>query len=158
MNERMEIQQIIIPIQFTIRTYITMNYHKLSLITLISITIIGLIAIPFGNPEFLDRAIVLELCFASLSFLIWKGYTKALYACIPIALAVIIGNSIAAPHVHLMMTFEKPLNAVVLLVGGYILQGILIYFSLRAILEKQPIRIFQRFNSWYMNKCRFSSR
>jgi hypothetical protein len=120
-----------------------MNYHKLSLITLISITIVGLIAIPFENPKFLDRAIVLELCFATLSFLVWRGYAKPLYACIPISLAVIIGNSIAAPHVHLMMTFEKPLNAVVLLVGGCILQGMLLYFSLRAILEKHPIRILR---------------
>ena len=119
-----------------------MTYKKLTLITLISIAIVGLIAIPFGNPKFLDRAIGLELCFASLSFLVWRGYTKPLYACIPIALAVIIGNSIAAPHVHLMMTFEKPLNAVVLLIGGYVLQGMLIYFGLRAILEKRSIQIF----------------
>ena len=106
-----------------------MNYSNLALMTLISIIVVGIIAIPFGNPKFLDRAIVLELCYASLSFLVWKGYTKPLYACILIATAVIVGNSIAAPHIHLMTTFEKPLNAVVLLVGGYILQGMLIYFS-----------------------------
>ena len=99
-----------------------MKYNKLALMTLIAITVVGMIAIPFGNPKFLDRAIVLELCFISLSFLVWKGYTKPLYACILIATAVILGKSIAAPHVHLMTTFEKPLNAVLLLVGGYILQ------------------------------------
>ena len=48
-----------------------MNYNKLTLMTLISITVVGMIAIPFGNPKFLDRAIVLELCFISLSF--WFG-------------------------------------------------------------------------------------
>ena len=122
-----------------------MNYSKLVLVTLISIIVVGMIAIPFGNPKFLDRAIVLELCFVSLSFLIWQGYTKPLYACILIATAVIVGNSIAAPHVHLMMTFEKPLNAAVLLVGGYILQGMLIYFSLKVILKKYPIRLLQGF-------------
>ena len=121
-----------------------MNYNRLALMTLISITAVGMIAIPFGNPKFLDRAIVLELCFASLSFLIWKGYTKPLYVCIMIATAVIVGNSIAAPHVHLMMTFEKPLNAIVLLVGGYILQGMLIYFSLKVILKKHPLRLSQK--------------
>ena len=73
-----------------------MNYSKLALMTLISIIVVGIIAIPFGNPKFLDRAIVLELCYASLSFLVWKGYTKPLYACILIATAVITGNSIAA--------------------------------------------------------------
>jgi hypothetical protein len=122
-----------------------MNYSNLALMTLISIIIVGIIAIPFGNPKFLDRAIVLELCYASLSFLVWKGYTKPLYACILIAMAVIVGNSIAVPHVHLMTTFEKPLNAVVLLVGGYILQGMLIYFSLKIILNKHPIRLSQGF-------------
>jgi hypothetical protein len=122
-----------------------MNYSNLALMTLISIIVVGIIAIPFGNPKFLDRAIVLELCYASLSILVWKGYTKPLYACILIATAVIVGNSIAAPHVHLMTTFEKPLNAVVLLVGGYILQGMLIYFSLKIILKKHPIRLSQGF-------------
>jgi hypothetical protein len=122
-----------------------MNYSNLALMTLISIIVVGIIAIPFGNPKFLDRAIVLELCYASLSFLVWKGYTKPFYACILIATAVIVGNSIAAPHVHLMTTFEKPLNAVVLLVGGYILQGMLIYFSLKIILNKHPIRLSQGF-------------
>ena len=122
-----------------------MNYNKLTLMTLISITVVGMIAIPFGNPKFLDRAIVLELCFISLSFLVWKGYTKPLYVCILIAMAVIVGNSISAPHVHLMTTFEKPLNAVVLLVGGYILQGMLIYFSLKLILKKHQIRLSQGF-------------
>jgi hypothetical protein len=122
-----------------------MNYTNLALMTIISIIVVGIIAIPFGNPKFLDRAIVLELCYASLSFLVWKGYTKPLYACILIATAVIVGNSIATPHVHLMTTFEKPLNAVVLLVGGYILQGMLIYFSLKIILKKHPIRLSQGF-------------
>jgi hypothetical protein len=122
-----------------------MNYIKLVLVTLILIIVVGMIAIPFGNPKFLDRAIILELCFVSLSFLIWKGYTKPLYVCILIASVVIVGNSIAAPHIHLMTTFEKPINAVVLIVGGYILQGMLIYFSLKVILRKHPIRLSQRF-------------
>jgi hypothetical protein len=132
------------------------DYNRLALITLVSISVVGLIAIPFGNPKFLDRAIVLELCFASLSYLVWRGYTKPLYACIPIALAVIVGNSIAGPHVHLMMTFEKPLNAIVLLVGGYVLQGLLIYFSLRIILEKHPIRVSQASILRHLNKRNFS--
>ena len=145
-----------------------MNYHKFSLITLISITMIGLIAIPIGNPKFLNRAIALELCFAFLSFFVWRGYTKVLYACVPLAAAVIIGNSVAAPHVHLMMTFDKPLNATVLVIGGYVLQVMLIYFSLRVILEKHPTRITQRLNKrqfwdlgaitkYYCRKCNYHS-
>jgi hypothetical protein len=116
-------------------------YYRATVITLLSITAIGLIAIPFGNPKFIDRAIILEILFATLSVLVWKGYSKALYACIPLAFLVIIGNSLAPPHVKLMMTFSKPPNAVILIAGGYILQIALIYFSLRSILLKRSGRL-----------------
>jgi hypothetical protein len=116
-------------------------HYRASLITLVSITVLGLIAIPFGNPKFIDRAIILEILFATLSILIWKGYSKALYACIPLALIVIIGNSLAPPHVKLMMTFSKPLNAIILIAGGYVLQIALIYTSLKSILDIRSSRL-----------------
>ncbi|HEY7080370.1 MAG TPA: hypothetical protein VH500_11755 [Nitrososphaeraceae archaeon] len=116
-------------------------YYRAPLITLVSITVLGLIAIPFGNPKFIDRAIILEISFATISVLIWKGYSKALYACIPLALLVIIGNSLAPPHVKLMMTFSKPLNAIILIAGGYVLQIALIYTSLKSILNIRSSRL-----------------
>ena len=116
-------------------------HNRATVIILISITALGIIALPFGNPKFIDRAIILELSFATLSALIWKGYGKALYACIPIAVLVIIGNSLAPPHVNLMMTFSKPLNAIILIVGGYVLQIALIYTSLRSILNIRSRRL-----------------
>jgi hypothetical protein len=116
-------------------------HYRATVIILVSIAALGIIAIPFGNPKFIDRAIILELSFATLSALIWKGYSKALYACIPIAVLVIIGNSLAPPHVNLMMTFSKPLNAIVLIVGGYVLQIALIYTSLRSILNIRSRRL-----------------
>ena len=112
-----------------------MDSKKVTLSILISIVIVGLIAIPFGNPKFFDRALALEASFIILTFFIWKGYNKAVYACIPIAILVIIGNSLAPPHVNLMLTFSKPLNAIVLIIGGYILQFLLIFFSLKYIIE-----------------------
>jgi hypothetical protein len=112
-----------------------MDSKKITLSVLIAIVIVGLIAIPFGNPKFFYRALGLEASFIILAFLIWKGYNKALYICIPIALLVIIGNTLAPPHVNLMLTFSKPLNAFVLIIGGYILQISLIYFSLKYIIE-----------------------
>ena len=116
-------------------------YYRITLIVLVSIAATGLIAIPFGNPKFIDRAIILELMFITLSALIWKGYYKALYACIPLATLVIIGNSLAPPHVNLMMTFSKPLNAIILIFGGYVLQGVLIYSSMRSILNVRSKRL-----------------
>ena len=116
-------------------------HYRATLITLVSITVLGLIAIPFGNPKFIDRAIILEISFATLSVLIWKGYSRALYACIPLALLVIIGNSLAPPHVKLMMTFSKPLDAIILIAGGYVLQISLIYTSLKSILDIRSSRL-----------------
>ena len=116
-------------------------YYRVTLIVLVSIAVIGLIAIPFGNPKFIDRAIVLELTFITLSVLLWGGYHKALYACIPLATLVIIGNSLAPPHVNLMMTFSKPLNAIILILGGYVLQAVLIYSSLGAIRNVRSKRL-----------------
>ncbi|MDQ3869788.1 MAG: hypothetical protein M3250_09585 [Thermoproteota archaeon] len=118
-----------------------MDAYNATLIILFSIATIGLIAIPFGNPKFIDRAVILELSFVTLSVLVWKGYSKALYACIPLSLLVIIGNSLVPPHVHLMMTFSKPVNAIVLIVGGYVLQIALIYTSLRSILNIRSKRL-----------------
>jgi len=117
------------------------SHIRATLIILVFITVLGLIAIPFGNPKFIDRAIILELSFAILSVLIWKGYNKVLYACIPIAALVIIGNSLASPHVNLMMSFSKPLNAIILIIGGYVLQIALIYTSLRSIMNIRSRRL-----------------
>jgi len=117
------------------------SYYRATLIVLVSIVAVGLIAIPFGNPKFIDRAIVLEMSFFVLFALIWKGYSKALYACIPLAALVIVGNSLAPPHVNLMMTFSKPMNAIILIIGGYLLQIALIYTSLRSILNIRSRRL-----------------
>jgi hypothetical protein len=76
-------------------------------------------------------AIIVELSFITLSVLVWRGYTKTLYPCIALALTVIIGNTASPAHIHLMTTFSKPANALILIIGGYILQGILIYTSLK---------------------------
>lgn len=105
------------------------------LITLILISVLGIIAIPFGSPKFIGEAIVIELSFVTLTVSIWRGYPKALYVCIALATVVIIGNTVSPAHVHLMTTFSKPANAVILIIGGYILEGILIYTSLSAITE-----------------------
>lgn len=105
------------------------------LITLVLICALGVIAIPFGNPKFINEAIALESTFIVLAALIWRGYTKPLYACIALSIVVIIGNSTSPAHVHLMTTFSKPANAAILIIGGYILEGILLYISLKAVIR-----------------------
>ena len=95
-------------------------------IMLVVISIVGAIAIPFGAPQFLDRAVALELSFIMLAFLTYEGFRKALYACIALAIIIMVGNSLASSHVEMMTTFSKPLNALMLIIGGYVLQGALI--------------------------------
>jgi hypothetical protein len=106
------------------------------IIVLTVISIVGATAIPFGATQFIDRAIALELSFITLAIVILLGDRLivkkvllakiALYACIPLAAIVMIGNSLASPHVEMMTTFSKPFNAIMLIIGGYVLQGALI--------------------------------
>jgi hypothetical protein len=105
------------------------------LMTLILISGLGVIAIPFGSPKFVAEAIAIELSFITLSVLVWRGYTKVLYPCIALAVTVVIGNTTSPAHIHLMTTFSKPVNALILVIGGYILEGTLIYTSLKAIIS-----------------------
>jgi hypothetical protein len=108
-------------------------------IVLAMISVVGAIAIPFGDPQFLDRAIALELAFVVLTVLVYKGFSKALYVCIPLAALVMIGNSFAPPHVEIMTTFSKPLNAAMLITGGYILQTALIGTTIYELVRSRRI-------------------
>ena len=112
------------------------------LIVLFSIILIGLIGIPFGNPNFIINAIILELTFIILAILIAKGIgnNKPLYVCIFLALLIIIGNSLVTAHINRMITFAKPLNTIVLIIGGYLLQGLLIYTSILTIKRRQKFK------------------
>jgi hypothetical protein len=115
-----------------------MKPECLVLIALTSIILVGLVGIPFGDPRFIPIAVLFELVFIGLAILVFKGYTMPLYICIILASLIIIGNSITTAHIHrMMMTFVKPVNTTVLIVGGYILQALLIYASAIAIMDKR---------------------
>jgi hypothetical protein len=103
------------------------------LLVLVSIIIIGIIGIPFGDPRFIIYAILLELSYVSLAVLIAKGHRKPFYGCILLAILIIVGNSFVTAHIHRIMTFSRPLNTIVLIIGGYILQELLVYTSIVAI-------------------------
>ena len=107
--------------------------HFPVLVTLVSIIVVGLIGIPFGDPRFIVYAIFLELVYVSLAILVSKGYRKPLYVCILIAIIIIVGNSFVNAHINRIMTLSRPLNTMVLIVGGYLLQGLLVYTSAMAL-------------------------
>ena len=112
------------------------------LIVLFSIILIGLVGIPFGNPNFIINAMILELTFIILAILIAKGIgnNKPLYVCIFLALLIIIGNSLVTAHINRMITFAKPINTIVLIIGGYLLQGLLIYSSILTIKRRKEFK------------------
>ena len=116
--------------------------HFPVLVTLVSIIVVGLIGIPFGDPRFIAYAVFLELVYVSLAILVAKGYRKPLYVCILIAMIIIVGNSFVNAHINRIMTLSRPLNTMVLVVGGYLLQGLLVYTSAMAL------RISNRPKSW----------
>lgn len=89
--------------------------------------------IPFGDPRFIIYAIILELLYLVLAVFVAKGYRKPLYACILIAVTIIIGNSFVTAHIHRIMTLSRPLNTLVLIMGGYVLQILLICASIVAL-------------------------
>jgi len=109
-------------------------------VILVTISIVGSIAVPFGNPQFLDRAIALEMSFITLAILTYKGFRRALYACIPLAVIVMGGGTRLHHHVEMMTTFSRPFNAVMLIIGGYVLQAALIGTTiLRLVRTRQGI-------------------
>lgn len=110
------------------------------LIVLLSIIVIGIIGIPYGDPRFIVFAFLLELSYIILAFLVTKGYNIPLYVCIILAAVIIIGNSFVSAHIHRIITFSRPINTIVLIIGGYILQGLLIYTSILAIRANNALR------------------
>lgn len=116
-------------------------YQKIIIGTLCAISIIGIIGIPMGDPQFLTNAIVLESGFIGLIFLsVWK-LRFALIPNIILAIIVIIGNTASPKHIEIMSTFVPFENAVVLIVGGYVLQGLLLTTSVIALKNQRESKL-----------------
>lgn len=82
-----------------------------------------------GDPQFLTNAIILESIFIGLTLLSFWRLHHALVPNIIIAIIVIIGNTISPKHIEIMTTFNPIENAIVLIIGGYLLQGLLLVSS-----------------------------
>ena len=82
-----------------------------------------------GDPKFFVNAVGLELAFIALAVISFKKLKFALIPNMIIATIVIIGNTVSPQHVEIMSSFNPLGNAVILIIGGYILQGILLFSS-----------------------------
>jgi hypothetical protein len=99
---------------------------------LISVCIVGMFGIPMGDPKFLVQAFALEFSFIALAIISIKNFRYAYILNFIIAGIVIVGNTLSPKHLEIMFTLHPFYNAIVLIVGGYILQGLLIITNTKA--------------------------
>lgn len=115
--------------------------QKIIFSVLVSIIIVGIIGIPMGDPQFLTNAILLESSFIVLAAVsVWRLQ----YSVIPnmvIAIIVIVGNTVSPRHIEIMTSFEPVGNAVVLIIGGYVLQALLLVASGIAFTKRRQISV-----------------
>ena len=80
-----------------------------------------------GDPKFFVQAISLELVFVSLTVLSIKKIRYVLIPNIIIGIIVAIGNTMSPQHIDIMSSFNPLDNAIILIIGGYILQILLFH-------------------------------
>ena len=97
---------------------------------LIAISVIGMLGIPLGDPKFLAVSIGLETSYIALIILSIKKVKYALIPNIIIASIVIAGNTFSPTHIDIMLALSPIYNAIILIIGGYILQVLLIVTSI----------------------------
>ena len=117
------------------------SLQKVIFAVLAATSIVGIIGISMGDPQFLTNAIILESAFIALAAIsLWR----LRYAVIPnmiIALIVIVGNTASPKHIEIMSLFDPVENAIVLIIGGYILQGLLLITSAIAFKKRKHLAV-----------------
>jgi len=110
-------------------------------VVLIAISVIGVIGIPLGDPKFPAVGVALEASYIALTILSIKKIKYALMPNIIIAGIVIAGNTFSPIHLDIMLTLTPIYNAIILIIGGYILQVLLVATSILTYKKmKQTIR------------------
>ncbi|MEM0480219.1 MAG: hypothetical protein QXS98_06725 [Candidatus Nitrosocaldus sp.] len=123
---------------------------RYTFMVLVAIAVVGALGIPLGDPRFLYTAITLECAYialAVLALLIGDGVyigsrvgtmvknrkRRIMIVTVPsiaIASMVIVANTLSTTHLSIMMSLTPLYNALILIVGGYILQILLIISSI----------------------------
>jgi len=93
---------------------------------LASVCIVGVFGIPLGDPKFFIQAIALESSFVILAIVSLKNFKYAYIPNFIIAGIVITGNTVSPKHLEIMSTLHPFYNGIVLIIGGYILQVLLL--------------------------------
>lgn len=113
--------------------------QKTIIVILIAIIAIGVLGIPLGDPKFVAHGIALELSFLVLAVVSVKKIKYALIPNVIIACIVIGGNTASPQHTEIMITLNPIYNAIILITGGYILQGLLLVTSILAYKNRRHL-------------------
>ena len=108
---------------------------------LVSTCIVGAFGIPLGDPKFLIPAIILESSFIALAIVSFKNFRYAYIPNFIIAGIVSVGNTTSPKHLEIMSTFHPFYNAIVLIIGGYVLQALLLITNAMSLREYQSTKI-----------------
>jgi len=82
-----------------------------------------------GDPQFIVNALILESAFIVLTILSVVRIRYVLIPCMVISIIVIIANTASPRHTEVMNSFYPVVNALVLIIGGYVLQALILGFS-----------------------------
>lgn len=113
--------------------------QKFIVSVLVAISVIGIFGIPLGDPKFITEAITLESAFVSLAILSIRRPKYALIPNMGIACLVIAGNTISPKHTEIMLSLHPLYNAIILIIGGYILQALLLAANILAFKNRRLI-------------------
>ena len=116
------------------------KYQRFLVAVLCAISVVGAFGIPIGDPKFIIQAFVLESSFIALAVISLKKYQYAYIPNFIIAVIVIIGNTASPKHTEIMSTFHPLYNAIVLIIGGYVLQGLLLISNALALRSYKSTR------------------
>ena len=114
---------------------------KIIVAVLISTSIVGVLGIPLGDPKFIAEGITLELAFIGLAILSVKNIRYGLMPNIAIACLVIAGNTLSPKHTEIMLSLNPLYNAIILIIGGYVLQGLLLATNLLGLRYRKQLAI-----------------
>ena len=117
------------------------SLQRIIVTVLIAISVVGIFGIPLGDQKSITEAIALESSFIALTVLSIK---KIRYTMIPnmvIACVVIAGNTLSPKHIEIMSTLNPFYNAIILIIGGYILQTLLLITNSIAYQSRKKVAI-----------------
>lgn len=117
--------------------------QKFLVLVLCAISVVGAFGIPLGDPKFIVQAVSLESAFIALAIISLKNFRYAYIPNFVIATIVIIGNTISPKHIEIMTTLHPFYNGVVLIMGGYILQALLLVTNFLSLREYKKLKATQ---------------